>query len=182
MVKLTKIYTKTGDAGTTGLVGGTRINKADCRVGAIGAVDELNALCGLVCAAMSQPALHEWRSRLQQVQQALFNLGAQIATLDPAVKVPVVTAAMVQQLETEIDAMNASLPTLTSFILPGGGEVAARLHVARTVCRRAEQVLWQLAAIESIDAQCLVYLNRLSDWLFVLARVVGNEEILWCQT
>jgi cob(I)alamin adenosyltransferase len=175
-VRLTKIYTRGGDAGETSLGDGSRVPKSDPRVAAYGAVDELNSHLGLVLAAAPPTELREV---LVSLQNELFDLGA-----DVSVPVEVegrlrVTQAQVDRLEQLCDRFNASLPQLKSFVLPGGGELAARLHVARTVCRRAE--LAGLAA--PVSPLVRVYLNRLSDLLFILARTAnataGAEEPLW---
>ena len=177
-----KIYTKTGDAGETGLFGGGRVRKSHARVEAYGTVDELNALLGLARThALPAPA-PEW---LETIQNHLFYLGADLATPSDAQVEGVVRldAESVHALEQAIDAMNELLPPLKSFILPGGTPAAATLHVARTVCRRAERVCVALGDAESINPTILVYLNRLSDFLFTLARWVnhhaGESEIRW---
>jgi cob(I)alamin adenosyltransferase len=179
-VRLTRIYTRGGDAGETSLGDGTRVSKLDPRITAYGAVDELNSQVGVVLAGECPGSI---RDVLDRVQNELFDLGADLS-------VPVeregrlrVTQAQVDALEHDCDSFNADLPELTSFVLPGGTEAAARLHVARTVCRRAEREA--LAASESVGAEplALVYLNRLSDLLFILARAAnaldGREEPLW---
>ncbi|CAH0497853.1 cob(I)yrinic acid a,c-diamide adenosyltransferase [Novosphingobium sp. CECT 9465] len=180
MVKLNKIYTRTGDDGTTGLVDGSRRAKFDARMQAIGEVDEANSAIGLAAVATSADAAAD----LQRIQNDLFDLGADLATpgedFMPSDMVLRVVAAQVEWLETAIDALNESLPPLTSFILPGGSEAAARIHVARATVRRAERATVALDNVEPVNPQAMAYLNRLSDYLFVLARATnaGNDP-LW---
>ena len=179
-----KIYTKTGDQGQTGLLGGTRVGKDDPRVAAYGEVDELNALLGLVRAQTADASL---RRLLYALQRDLFALGAQLA--DPSARVgtrkrkAAITEATVRRLERVIDARESKLPRLTSFILPGGSATGALLHLARTVSRRAERSVVALARREALDPRLVVYLNRLSDLLFVLARSEnhgrGEPEDRW---
>ena len=184
VVKLNKIYTRTGDAGTTGLADGQRRSKADLRVEAYGSVDETNACVGLA----RQHADARLDAMLARIQNDLFDLGADLAT--PPSDKPLdyeplrIVPAQVSRLESEIDALNADLAPLKSFVLPGGSALAAALHLARTVCRRAERVTVALAGIESekISPEALQYLNRLSDFLFVAARVAnanGADDVLW---
>jgi cob(I)alamin adenosyltransferase len=184
-VRLTKIYTRTGDDGQTGLVGGIRVPKHDTRVFAYGDVDEANACLGWAIAACQEPSM---RTLLESIQQDLFDLGADLATPrskgESASQVLRITQSQVTQLEASIDAHNESLPALRSFVLPGGTELSARLHIARTVVRRAERQVSALLAQEGdrVAPQPLVYLNRLSDLLFVLARVAnegGQDDVLW---
>ena len=186
MVRITRVYTKTGDRGKTRLAGGQEVAKTSQRIEAYGTVDELNAFMGMVNETLrKEETLAELRTQVQRIQNELFNLGSQLSVLpeDRRENTPVITEADIQRLEKEIDAMNESLPSLTSFILPGGGLVAAWLHVARTVCRRAEREVIRLSEEEALDGTEIPYLNRLSDWLFVAARHValqtGNEENLW---
>lgn len=189
MVRLTKIYTRAGDKGQTRLVGGKKVPKDSLRIGCYGTVDELMACVGLARTALEQPAAPtgaaDLAAVLKRVQNELFNLGSDLATLpeDRHPKQPIVEARHVQALEREIDAWNEHLPALSSFILPGGGWVASYLHLARTVCRRAERLAVRLAASESIGEQVIPYLNRLSDALFVMsrhaARIYGEAEPLW---
>lgn len=180
MVKLNKIYTRTGDDGTTGLVDGSRRAKHDARMQAIGDVDEVNSLIGLAALACTEDTARD----LQRIQNDLFDLGADLATpgddFAPSEMVLRVVASQVEWLEMAIDALNESLPPLRSFILPGGSEAAARVHVARATARRAERSAVALAAAEPANPQALAYLNRLSDYLFVLARATnaGNDP-LW---
>ncbi|WP_225766899.1 cob(I)yrinic acid a,c-diamide adenosyltransferase [Inquilinus sp. Marseille-Q2685] len=186
MVTLTRIYTRGGDAGQTSLVGGRRVAKHDLRVEAFGTVDEANAVIGLarLQTARSDPG-GEADAMLGRIQNDLFDLGADLATPEePAPKYPPlrVTAAQVERLEREIDAMNASLAPLNSFVLPGGSAASAHLHHARTVVRRAERLVSALGAAEPVNPEALKYANRLSDHLFVLARHLngdGKEDVLW---
>ncbi len=183
MVYLSRIYTKTGDAGDTGLGDGQRVPKDDPRVEAMGTVDELNAVLGLLMA--QAPDLSE-HGLVQSIQNDLFDVGADLclpATEDeqPGQKLRV-TAAQVARLESAIDRLNANLKPLTSFILPGGSPAAACCHLARTVCRRAERRVVTLMHSEPVSPHVLVYLNRLSDLLFVLGRHLnhqGREDVLW---
>ena len=171
-----KIYTKTGDTGETGLFGGERVKKDHPRIFAYGDVDELNAFVGWVRAANRDV---EVDAALQSVQNDLFDLGAVLATPDPKKlegKGRFVTAHEVKALEREIDRMEKDLAPLKTFILPGGSEVAARLHAARTVCRRAERSVVTLAHREKIGEEIIMYLNRLSDYLFVMARWVNFKQ------
>jgi len=177
-----KIYTKTGDKGTTSLFSGGRVSKAHQRVEAYGTADELNAAIGVVRAHRPTAQTDAW---LEQVQRQLFHLGADLATpLDAKAEWVVrVEAATVTWLEDTIDTMTEALPPLTNFILPGGTLAAAHLHVARTVCRRAERLVVMLAEHETLNPQCIVYLNRLSDFLFTLSRwenlQAGEPEEKW---
>ena len=177
-----RIYTKAGDAGETGLLGADRVPKSHLRVEAYGAVDETNSAIGLVRALGVPPALDQ---ALDRVQNELFVLGMELATV-PGTNLPgakQLDEAAVARLEEEIDGWQASLPPLRNFILPGGSTAGAALHVARTVCRRAERRIVQLAASEPVSERLLRYMNRLSDWLFVIARVVnqqaGKTESIW---
>jgi cob(I)alamin adenosyltransferase len=175
-VRLTRIYTKTGDAGETALGDLSRVPKTHPRVEAFGAVDETNAHLGLALAA-GLPA--DMRDVLVRVQNELFDLGADLSR--PGEEGLRVTEGQVEALERDCDRFNEELPILKSFVLPGGSEAAARLHVARTVCRRAERTAIAAAATEELNPLALVYLNRLSDLLFILARAAnaGGEEPLW---
>jgi cob(I)alamin adenosyltransferase len=178
------IYTRTGDAGETGLFGGGRVPKAHVRVEAYGSVDELNATIGWVLA---QGPDRDTSARLQLIQSDLFAMGAQLAAPRPArgrrPHVPDVPATRVAEFERWIDELEAGLPELRHFILPGGSAVAAALHVARTVCRRAERRVVNLAGIEPVDSDIIIYLNRLSDLLFMLGRfanhAAGIAEQVW---
>jgi len=176
-----KIYTKTGDKGETGLNGGKRVGKDDARIRAYGEIDELNALLG-VCRARNQHA--ELENILHTLQRELFDLGADLATpLESKVVVPRVSQQQIQQLEKWIDEIDAQLPVLKNFILPGGSLLAAELHVVRTACRRAERTIVALAKIEKVDELVVVFVNRLSDLLFMMARLAnkldGVEEEKW---
>jgi cob(I)alamin adenosyltransferase len=179
-VRLTKIYTRGGDAGETSLGDGSRVSKLDPRIAACGTVDELNALVGLVIAGDCPDPIREL---LLRVQNELFDLGADLSVpLEHEGRLRV-TQGQVDDLERDCDRFNADLPELRSFVLPGGTEAAARLHVARTVCRRAEREALVAADAQGVDPLALVYLNRLSDLLFILARsanaAAGHEEPLW---
>jgi cob(I)alamin adenosyltransferase len=186
MVRIDKVYTKGGDAGQTSLVGGDRVSKASLRIDCYGTVDELNAALGLVRTALDgSPAAAELLPIVVRLQNELFDLGAELATPDAErrERAPHITLDEVEALEREIDRLNAELPPLKSFILPGGGLVSSYLHVARTVCRRAERRVVSLAAEEDVGAQAVTYLNRLSDALFVFGRWAcakeGIPEPLW---
>jgi len=174
--RLSRIYTRTGDDGMTGLADGSRVSKTGVRVEAYGTVDELNSVIGLVLApAIPAPV----RDTLVRVQHELFTLGGELAMPGETL----VEAGAVTRLEEDLDAYNEALPPLKEFILPGGGQAAAACHLARTVARRAERRLFALADNEAVNPEALRYLNRLSDLLFVLARVLtraaAGEEILW---
>ena len=192
MVKLNKIYTRTGDDGSTGLVTGARVPKWDLRVEAYGAVDEANSAIGVARLHLADDP--ELDAMLGRIQNDLFDLGADLATPDPAAAggeplawEPLrVLSSQVERLESEIDRINASIPPLDSFVLPGGSPAAAHLHVARTVVRRAERLMAELAAQpsagRSVSAPALAYANRLSDLLFVAARRAngdGARDVKW---
>jgi cob(I)alamin adenosyltransferase len=189
MVRLNRIYTKAGDGGDTRLVGGQKVAKNSARIETYGTVDELSSCLGLARAALATPAAPDGAAELdaviKRVQNELFNLGSDLATLpeDSHPQQPLIEARHVTALERQIDAWNESLPELRSFVLPGGGWVAASLHLARTVCRRAERLVVTLRASESVGDQVLPYLNRLSDALFVMSRhasrLYGEPEPLW---
>lgn len=187
---INKVYTRTGDTGQTRLVVGQMLPKDDLRISAYGVVDELNAVVGLARAELERflddyPVLQILEEILLRVQHELFNLGSQLATLpeDMNPQMPRITRSEIFQLEQEIDDMNENLPTLKSFVLPGGSELNARLHLARTICRRAERKVVTLAQTDGIDHKSLMYLNRLSDALFVWSRWAMNvmqlPEVLW---
>ena len=185
MVKLNKIYTRTGDDGTTGLVDGSRVAKASARIEAIGKVDEANSAIGVAAAAV---AGGELAAALYRVQNDLFDLGADLATpaedgdFAPSEMVLRVTQEQVDWLEHAIDGLNENLEPLTSFVLPGGSEAAARTHVARAAVRSAERAVAALAAGEPTNPAAVAYINRLSDYLFVLARVLndnGASDVNW---
>ncbi len=183
LVKLNKIYTRTGDAGTTGLVDGSRIAKHDPRMHAVGDVDEANSAIGLAVLALGDLPEAAW---LQTIQNDMFDLGADLATPVPegedepwALRI---VASQVERLEEQIDSMNAELKPLDSFILPGGSAGASAVHLARAITRRAERSATQAAASCAINPQALAYVNRLSDLLFVLARRLngnGAADIKW---
>ncbi|MBO6608456.1 cob(I)yrinic acid a,c-diamide adenosyltransferase [Altererythrobacter sp.] len=185
MVKLNKIYTRTGDDGTTGLVDGSRVAKASARIEAIGKVDEANSAIGVAAAAV---AGGELAAALYRVQNDLFDLGADLATpaedgdFAPSEMVLRVTQGQVDWLEHAIDRLNENLEPLNSFVLPGGSEAAARTHVARAAVRAAERAVAALAAGEPTNPAAVAYINRLSDHLFVLARVLndnGASDVNW---
>ena len=186
MVKLNKIYTRTGDDGTTGLVNGSRTAKHALRIEAVGRVDEANSAIGLAVAALEDS---QHRDALMRVQNDLFDLGADLATpaaeeedFAPSEMVLRIVPAQTDWLEQAIDTCNESLEPLTSFILPGGSEAAARTHVARAGTRAAERAMTRLAQDEAVNPAALAYVNRLSDFLFVLARVLndnGRSDIGW---
>lgn len=176
-----KLYTRRGDDGRTDLIGGARVPKHHLRVEAVGSVDELNAAIGLALANHQMDAISR---PLITVQARLFDLGAQLATPQSAQPAPPrIKADHVADLEGRIDEADAGLAPLRSFILPGGTDLSARLHLARTVCRRAERVVVALAEAEPVDSQAAVYLNRLADLLFALARLAnaaaGVEDVPW---
>ncbi len=181
MVKLNRIYTRTGDKGDTGLTGGERRPKYDVRVEAYGDVDEANSAIGIARVHIENP---EHDAMLKRIQHDLFDLGADLSTTygegeDKALRI---TDAQVLRLEQEIDLLNEHLKPLTSFVLPGGSPAAAHLHLARTIARRAERVTCALAVKEKVNMTAIRYLNRLSDFLFVLSRTVndnGAGDVLW---
>jgi cob(I)alamin adenosyltransferase len=183
MVYLNRIYTRQGDSGNTSLGNGERVPKTDSRIVAYGSTDELNAFLG-VCLLEEIP--EPWAERLQSIQNDLFDLSADLCipeSDEPLEYVPLrVSPAQVSRLENWIDEANEQLEPLTSFILPGGSPASTHLHVARTVCRRAEIEVLKLAGLEQINPQVTAYLNRLSDLLFILARLMndgGRADILW---
>jgi len=194
-VTINRVYTKKGDAGETALVGGQRVQKDDARIQAYGTVDELNSCLGAArqsaleaksgAKAAAADQLAELASVLLRVQHELFNLGSVLATrpADLHPKQPRVRGADVVALEEDMDRRNATLPTLKSFVLPGGHRLNTDLHLARTVCRRAERWVVTLSRLEEVDADALTYLNRLSDALFVWSRwathTLALEEVLW---
>ncbi|PWL25429.1 MAG: cob(I)yrinic acid a,c-diamide adenosyltransferase [Altererythrobacter sp. XM-24bin4] len=185
MVKLNKIYTRTGDDGTTGLVDGSRVAKASSRIEAIGKVDEANSAIGLAAASLESGAHAD---ALFRIQNDMFDLGADLATpapdadFAPSEMVLRVTQEQVDWIEQAIDRLNESLEPLSSFVLPGGSEAAARTHVARASVRAGERAVTALAAEEPINPAAVAYINRLSDYLFVLARVLnanGADDVKW---
>lgn len=174
--RLSKIYTRTGDKGRTGLGDGSRTDKDSARVSAYGTVDELNSCVGWLLCEELPPLI---RDILLRTQHELFDLGGELCM--PGTEL--IPSTYVQQLETDLDCLNEDLPPLKDFILPGGSEAAARCHMARTVCRRAEREAVSLGKIEAVNPNSLRYLNRLSDLLFVMARVAaragGGKEVIW---
>ena len=182
MVKLNKIYTRTGDDGTTGLVDGSRCPKHSARIEAIGAVDEANSALGLAAVALAG----EGKADVTRIQNDLFDLGADLATpgddFTPGEMSLRIVPSQADWLEGRIDAATARLAPLTSFVLPGGSECAARVHVARAAVRRAERAMTALAAHEPVNPAALAYVNRLSDFLFQLARLEnddGRDDVTW---
>ena len=177
--RLSKIYTRTGDDGDTGLGDGSRVPKENLRVETYGTVDETNSAVGVILGVTLPP---EIRRCLTEIQHDLFDLGGELCIPGHVM----ITAAYVDRLERELDAFNEDLPPLKDFILPGGGPAAAACHLARAVCRRAERRCWSLARTESVAPDALKYLNRLSDLLFVLARVLARAaeggEVIWRRT
>jgi cob(I)alamin adenosyltransferase len=184
-----KIYTKTGDRGETGLFGGQRVRKDNVRVAAYGDVDELNSVIGLAAAQLAADGATELVEQIRTIQTELFTLGANLATPSPedggrpSSYIPPLDPARIAELEQWIDRAETELEPLGNFILPGGTEAAARLHLGRTVCRRAERSVITLAREAHIDENLIVYLNRLSDCLFTLARLAnrraGVEDVPW---
>lgn len=172
--RLSKIYTRTGDDGTTGMANGGRVDKDDLLVHAIGEVDELNSQLAVLCCQVTD----EFLQPIRRIQNELFDVGAELA-----MGKAIITQDYVDWLEQSLDVMNQSLPPLQEFILPGGGLAASHCHLARAMCRRAERTLVTLHKLKSINVKLLVYFNRLSDYLFVLARTVskqaGAEELYW---
>jgi cob(I)alamin adenosyltransferase len=178
--RLSKIYTRTGDEGSTGLGDGSRVAKESLRIEACGTVDETNSAIGMVLAVPALPGAI--RQHLTEIQHDLFDLGGELSI--PGHRM--LTAAQVARLETTLDEYNEALPPLKEFILPGGGPAAAACHLARAICRRAERRTWSLARQETVAPEALKYLNRLSDLLFVLSRVLARHEsgseVLWRRT
>jgi cob(I)alamin adenosyltransferase len=180
-VRLTRIYTRAGDSGETSLGDGSRVPKLDCRIGAFGTVDEVNAILGVVLAESSLP--ERLRAPLQRIQNDLFDVGADLSVPFGVTDRLRVDQPAIERLERLCDELNAELPMLKSFVLPGGTEAAARLHVARTTCRRAEREALAANEEHEINPLVLAYLNRLSDFLFIAARSAnadaGRDEPLW---
>jgi cob(I)alamin adenosyltransferase len=174
--RLSKIVTRTGDDGSTGLADGTRVPKEGARIEACGSVDELNSVIGVVLACALPEAMPQ---QLLAIQHDLFDLGGELAIPGSVV----IRAQQVETLESLVEDWNAALPPLREFVLPGGGAAAASAHLARAICRRAERRCWALARAEPVNPQALRYLNRLSDLLFVLARVLARQangsEVMW---
>ncbi len=186
MVRINRVYTKSGDKGVTSLVGGDRVSKSSLRIECYGTVDELNATLGLVAQSLGDsPAKATLLPIVRRVQNELFNVGACLATPDSErrAKSPSVEERHIEQLEQDIDKLNEELPALKSFILPGGGWTSSYFHLARTVCRRAERLVVALAAEDDVADADLIYLNRLSDACFVFGRWAAlseqQEEPLW---
>ncbi len=186
MVVLNRIYTRTGDKGETALGNGARVAKFAPRVAAYGTVDETNATVGLARLHAAGVTAEGMDAALMRIQNDLFDLGADLCRPDMARDAEAgyqplrIVAAQVDRLEAEIDAMNAPLAPLRSFILPGGGALAAHLHLCRTVARRAERLTVELATVEDVNEAAVRYLNRLSDWFFVAARAAnGGQDVLW---
>lgn len=182
MVKLNKIYTRTGDDGTTGLVDGSRVAKDSARIDALGAVDEANSALGFAAVALEGEAA----KAMARIQNDLFDLGADLATpgedFEPSEMVLRIVPAQAEWLEGQIDAATEKLQPLTSFVLPGGSEGAARVHIARAAIRRAERAMAALAGHEPVNPAALAYINRLSDYLFQLARLLndaGRADVTW---
>lgn len=177
---LVKIYTKTGDDGTTGLIGGKRIKKSNPRITAYGAIDELNAAIGIILASKLDSDI---RKLLIQIQNNLFIVGADLANPDLTNNSNRVTIDMTTFLEIQIDKLENDLPSITYFILPGGNLVASQVHLARAICRRAEVKIVELSGIDKINKNCQIYINRLSDLLFVVARMINKrkkiKDIAW---
>ena len=177
---MVKIYTKTGDDGTTGLIGGTRVKKTDLRIVAYGSVDEANSSIGVVLSDDLDPDI---RRMLTKIQNDLFVVGSDLANPDMTVSGSRVTEEMVENIEGFIDSLELELDPINYFILPGGSPAAAQLHMTRAICRRAEVNAIKVSEHESINSACLIYLNRLSDLLFVMARTANKrkkmEDIAW---
>jgi cob(I)alamin adenosyltransferase len=177
-----KIYTRGGDKGDTDLLGGKRVGKDDLRVESYGTVDELNAALGMVCASGLEPVLAQ---HVERIEHELFTVCSRLAAAPGAdlSRIPAIEQAWIDRLEHEIDEATAALPPLRQFVLPGGSVPASWLHLARTICRRAERVVVRLARAEEVEPLAIAYLNRLSDWLFVMARLANQEagarELFW---
>jgi len=185
-MRIDRVYTRGGDKGQTSLIGGERVSKASLRLDCYGTVDELNAVCGLVAQALATSQAGEFLvSVIRRVQNELFNLGAELATADAETraKLPRIEQRHIDALERDIDAVNDDLPALKSFVLPGGGWPSSYFHLARTVCRRCERLVVELAASEDVGDLGVMYLNRLSDACFVWGRWCalkdGEPEPLW---
>lgn len=180
------LYTRTGDDGTTSLVGGARAKKNSARLEAYGTIDELNSNLGYIAADIRADS--ELQGQLKEIQNELFNIGAYLATRPESGTKPAcqsLTASKMNQLEGWIDALDEQTPKINAFVLPGGSELAAKTHVARTICRRAERRILDLAEEEYVDPQVTAYINRLSDYLFIAARYInfmrGVNEVVWRQ-
>ena len=185
MVRLNKIYTRTGDSGETSLVGGTRVSKHSLRPEAFGEIDELNSILGITRAHLRESKLTKFDVLLERIQNELFDMGADLATPENskyADKILRISSKQVQRIEKEIDEFNSELDELQSFVLPGGSMLASWFHFARTNARRSERRITKLAAEEVINSNILLYINRLSDLLFVMARFSNNNgqnDVLW---
>lgn len=178
-----KIYTKTGDKGETGLIGGTRVSKSDSRIEAYGTVDELNSFIGLLG---SYEALSSESQTLETIQHRLFVIGSYLATDTSKTEISyksIIKSTDITKIEAEIDRMNQNLPELTAFILPGGSTEGSICHICRTISRRAERRIIDITKTQTIDNEIIIYLNRLSDYFFILSRYIslkiGTKEILW---
>jgi len=188
MVKLSKLYTRAGDAGETGLVGGKRVVKASPQVHAYGDIDELNSWIGMIRTQLRGQSAIDADTALHEIQQELFDIGAELATPHESEWKPptIITESEVAALEKQIDVWTASVPELKSFLLPGGSQLMSTIHITRTVCRRAERSIVGYSQEESVRPVILIYLNRLSDWLFAFARhcseITGEAEHLWDST
>jgi cob(I)alamin adenosyltransferase len=185
VVSTPKIYTKTGDQGTTSLVNGERVSKSHARLDCYGTVDELNSTLGVLLSELQAYGFESVNAFLTKTQNQLFNLGSQLACPDPklAAQLPTIKAETILAIEQEIDSLMKELPPLKQFILPGGHLLSSQTHMARTICRRAERLCCTLAETEDIPEQLIPYLNRLNDYLFVLARSfnhqLGVAEVVW---
>lgn len=185
MVKISKVYTKTGDDGSTGLIGGTRVEKDSLRVSAYGEIDELNSYLGLIRTLAEKSTQESLVKQTSIIQNELFDIGSLLATNDQEQwpNMPHIDQKQIERLEAWIDQITDRLPELKSFVLPGGTELNAHLHIARTICRRAERSIVKLSHSEKIAPNIFKYVNRLSDLLFCLARqhsfILGATEYLW---
>ena len=185
-MKKSNIYTKTGDKGTTALVGGKRVPKTDIRIESYGTIDELNSFIGLLTAEITTENTTETKSFLRLVQHKLFSIGSHLATDQDSTQLrteSIISPESITAIENEIDRLDEALPKLNAFVLPGGNRAASLAHVCRTICRRAER---NMHAVPKIDPNTLAYINRLSDYLFVLARTLSltgeGKEIIWDYT
>ncbi|PIK20149.1 cob(I)yrinic acid a,c-diamide adenosyltransferase [Prevotella intermedia] len=173
---MSKVYTKTGDKGTTSLIGGTRVKKSDIRIESYGTVDELNSFIGLLATYVDE---RETADLLAEIQNVLFNVGCNLAmgeSFKKEIKESVVADALIEHVENAIDRMQAAIPELKSFVIPGGSRSASTAHVCRTVCRRAERLIIALDENSEVDRNLMAYVNRLSDYFFVLSRYLNNIE------
>lgn len=173
---MSKVYTKTGDKGTTSLIGGTRVKKSDIRIESYGTVDELNSFIGLLATYVDEK---ETADLLAEIQNVLFNVGCNLAmgeSFKKEIKESVVADALIEHVENAIDRMQAAIPELKSFVIPGGSRSASTAHVCRTVCRRAERLIIALDEGSEVDGNLMAYVNRLSDYFFVLSRYLNNIE------